>query len=87
MYIGGSDELVDITIFEPTTINKITSNKISCVMEGINENCVIEKIPYKFILNGKTFSLEYKTVSIPKEEKISAETDVFDFSGEGVILL
>lgn len=87
LYIGGSDELVDITIFEPTTINKITSNKISCVMEGINENCVIEKIPYKFILNGKTFSLEYKTVSIPKEEKISAETDVFDFSGEGVILL
>jgi len=48
---------------------------------------IIEKIPYKFIQTGRNISLEYKTVSIPKEEKINAEMDVFNFNGEEVILL
>jgi len=87
LYIGGSDELIDTNIFEPVEIEKTTSKEISCVIEGIHENCIIEKIPYKFIQTGRNFSLEYKTVSIPKEEKINEEMDVFNFNGEEVILL
>lgn len=87
LYIGGSDELVDINIFEPVEIGKTTSKEIFCIMDGIREDCIIEKIPYKFIQVGKNFSLEYKTISIPKGEKITIDTDVFNFNGEGVVLL
>lgn len=86
LYIGGSDEFIDTMIFEPTKIEKTSSNKISCIMNGIHENCVIERIPYKFIQPGKNFSLEYTTISIPKGE-INEEMDVFNFNGEEVILL
>ena len=68
LYIGGSDELVDINTFKPVEIGKATSKETFCVMDGIHENCIIEKIPYKFIQAGRNFSLEYKTVSIPKDE-------------------
>ncbi len=87
LYIGGSDELVDITVFRPVEIKKTISNEISSITEGIHENCVVERIPYKFIQAGRNFSLEYKTISIPKQEKINEEMDVFNFNGEGVILL
>lgn len=87
LYIGGSDELIDIILFELTEIGKSTSNEISCVMEGVHENCIIEKVPYKFIQTGRNFSLEYRTVSIPKYGNINEKLDVFNFNGEEVVLL
>ncbi|OEC88795.1 MULTISPECIES: CRISPR-associated protein Cas5 [Methanobacterium] len=86
LYIGGSDELIDINVFEPVEIGKVASKETFCAVEGIHENCIIEKIPYKFIQAGRNFSLEYKTVSIPKDENFSGETETFNFDGENIFL-
>ncbi|MEN6551815.1 MAG: CRISPR-associated protein Cas5 [Methanobacterium sp.] len=87
LYIGASDELVDLTIFEPVQIEKKHFNEVCGVLDGIYEDCIIEKIPYKFIQAGRNFSLEYKTISIPKNGKICEEISLFDFEGEGVVLV
>lgn len=87
LYIGGSDEFVDLDISELFNIEKINSNEFSCILEGIHENSVIEKIPYKFIQNGRNFSLEYKTVSIPQTNSRSEEIQLHDFNGEKVAIL
>ncbi|MBI5460454.1 CRISPR-associated protein Cas5 [Methanobacterium sp.] len=87
LYIGASDELVDLMVFEPVQIEKKPFNEVCGVVEGIYEDCIIEKIPYKFIQAGRNFSLEYKTISIPKKGKICEEMDLFDFEGEGVVLV
>lgn len=87
LYIGASDELVDVTVFEPLEIEKKPFNEIQGVVEGIYEDCLIEKIPYKFLQAGRNFSLEYKTISIPKIGKIYEEMELFDFDGDRVVLL
>jgi CRISPR-associated protein Cas5h len=87
LYVGASDELVDVTVFEPVKIEKKPFNETYSVVEGIYENCIIEKIPYKFLQAGRNFSLEYKTISIPKNGKICEKMELFDFKGEGVVLV
>ncbi|AUB56564.1 hypothetical protein BK007_11445 [Methanobacterium subterraneum] len=87
LYMGASDELVDLTVFEPVKIEKKHFNEVYGVLGGIHEDCIIEKIPYKFLQTGRNFSLEYKTISIPKKGKICEEMILFDFEGEGVALV
>ena len=65
LYLGGSDELVDLDIDEPVEVEEIELDKISSVVEGVYEGCVVQKVPYKFIKRRRTFNLEYKIVSIP----------------------
>lgn len=73
LYIGASDELVDIVPSELLAIEKKISIEVSSIAEGVHENAIVEKIPFKFHQKGKNFSLEYKTVSIPKNEKLKLE--------------
>ena len=65
LYLGGSDEMVDVYVFEPVEVEELETEEIWSVVEGIHEGCVVEKVPYKFIMVGKTFNVEYKTVSVP----------------------
>lgn len=74
LYIGASDDLIDIEVSKPMEIEEVNAKEISGVVEGIHEKCFVEKIPYKFVKNGKDFSLEYKTVSIPYEGEIGEIT-------------
>jgi CRISPR-associated protein Cas5h len=86
LYIGSSDELVDINIFKPPLkIHEVNSVNVSTVLEGIHEECIIEKIPYKFIKSGKSFSLETKMVSIPNNTVLV--DNAYNFNGENVILI
>jgi CRISPR-associated protein Cas5h len=87
LYMGGSDELVDLTVYDPIEIQSKVSKEVISVIEGIHENCVLEKIPYKFIKDGKNFYLDYKLISIPKNNSINENFDVFDYNGEEVSLL
>ena len=87
LYIGASDELVDLTVYEPIEIQSKVSNTVISVVEGIHEECIIEKIPYKFIKDGKNFYLDYKLVSIPKTNKISENFEIFDYEVDKVSLL
>ncbi len=76
LYIGSSDDLVDIEVGKITEIKEISAKKIYSVVEGIHESCYIERIPYKFIRNGKNFSLVYKTISIPKRGILNLDKEI-----------
>lgn len=88
LYIGASDDLVDIELSKPSKIEEVNAKEISGVLEGICENCFVERVPYKFIKKGKDFSLQYKTVSIPRNGVINLkeEVDSWQFEGENVWL-
>ncbi len=92
LYLGTSDDLVDLEIFEPINVKKINSYEINSVLDGIHENCVVESVPYKFIQvtdkrgNIKDVQLEYRIVSIPVRYPYIAERplEVWNFGDEFV---
>jgi CRISPR-associated protein Cas5h len=89
LYIGASDDLVDIELSNPIEVEEVNSKDISGILEGIYENCLVEKIPYKFIKKGKDFSLEYKTVSIPQDSSIGFNDEIkcFRFNNDKICLM
>lgn len=76
LYLGASDDLVDIELTEPVEVRETLGKKILGVIEGIYEDSYVERIPYKFIKKGKNFSLEYKTVSVPKNRELNLKSEV-----------
>ncbi len=70
LYIGGSDDLIDIEIYEPSEVEEVEAEEVQSAVEGIYENSIVEKIPYKFHQKGRKFSVEYKTVSIPIDKSV-----------------
>ena len=67
LYFGGSDDMADVEVSEPMELEAVEATEVHSVVEGIHENCMIEKVPYKFHKRGRKFSVEYKTVSVPKD--------------------
>jgi len=86
LYFGASDDLIDVGVGEPVEVEKITAEKVSSIVEGIHENCAIEKVPYKFHKVKRDFSVEYKTVSIPKDGvvRLKESVDCVKFDDEVV---
>jgi len=84
LYLGQSDDLVDIENVKILEVKKTMSSEIHSVIEGIHENCEIVKVPYKFTNNGK--DVEMKIISVPKDFplKLREEAECFDFGGENV---
>lgn len=89
LYIGASDDLVDIELSSPMEVEEVKSKEITGILEGIYEKCLVEKIPYKFIKKGKEFSLEYKTVSIPQDSSIGFNEEIicFRFNNDKICLM
>jgi len=87
LYIGDSDAMVDISISEPNFVEKVKTNEVWSIVEGANENCIVERVPYKFIKVGKKFDLEYRTISIPCKYPIRLKEaiDVFKLKEEKYI--
>ncbi|MCD6493466.1 MAG: CRISPR-associated protein Cas5 [Archaeoglobaceae archaeon] len=82
LYLGGSDDLVDIEIFEPVEVEEMEVEEIRSVVEGVYESCIVEKVPYKFVKVGRTFGVDYKVVSIPIKNPIKGVFKSISF-GEG----
>ncbi len=90
LYIGASDDLVDISVFEPVKVKEVEENKINSILDGIYENCTLEKLPYKFVpikdKKGKLKEVysEYKLVSIPNKFPYLTEKPLklWDFGDE-----
>ena len=90
LYLGTSDDLVDIEVFEPVKVKEVEENEINSILDGIYENCILEKLPYKFIpvkdIKGKLKEVysEYKLVSIPRKFPYLSENPikVWDFGDE-----
>lgn len=89
LYIGASDDLVDVEVTGPYEITQQNTRSINGVIEGVHEKCIIEKIPFKFMKRGKDYSLEYKTVSIPQKGGIDLDKDVssWQFGNENIWLV
>lgn len=86
LYIGTSDDLLDVGLSDPARINEAKTRDIVGIIEGIHEDCFVEKIPYRFLRKGKGFSLEYKTVSIPRNDvtHLGEEIAAWRFDGRNV---
>ncbi|ALM74691.1 CRISPR-associated protein Cas5 [Thermococcus barophilus] len=92
LYLGTSDDLVDLEVFEPIKVEKTQSNEVHSILDGVYEGCLIENLPYRFVPvkdkrgNLKEVHLEYKLVSIPRAFPYVVENpiEVWDFDREFV---
>ncbi|MCD6237138.1 MAG: CRISPR-associated protein Cas5 [Thermoplasmata archaeon] len=82
LYLGGSDDLVDIEVFEPVEVEEVEANNVRSVVEGVYEGCIVEKVPYKFVRAGRTFGINYKVVSIPIKKPIKGVFKSISFGEE-----
>jgi len=85
LYLGSSDELVDVLVENPCDVLKTKSKSLKGVLgaehlnliENHNLECFIEKIPYKFIkISRNKFSLEYKDLLITKLDEVQLKNEI-----------
>ncbi len=84
LYLGGSDDLVDIEVFEPVEVQEVEVGEVWSVVEGVYEGCIVEKVPYKFVKVGRRFGVEYKVVSIPVKIPIIGSFNITAFKEEAI---
>lgn len=84
LYIGSSDDLVNIIVHDCIEIYEDFDIPQS-IIDGIHEDCLIEKIPYKFHKNGRRFELEEKIISIPNKT-FSNKVNLYNFNNEKIVL-
>jgi len=90
LYLGASDDLVDLEVFKPIKVEKTQSNEVYSILDGVYEGCIIENLPYRFVPvkdkkgNLKEVHLEYKLVSIPRvfPYVVGKPIEVWNFNGE-----
>jgi CRISPR-associated protein Cas5h len=80
LYLGGSDELVDVESINTQEIEEIETFEVHSATAGLYQNSIIEKLPYKFIKKGNDYLLEYLTVSIPIDNVITLPEAIKCFS-------
>jgi len=85
LYLGTSDDLVDVEVFDPVEVEEDETNEMACVVSGVYDGCRVEKIPYKFIMSGKRVDVEYKMVSIPVGKPIKGNFRGYRF-GDGEVV-
>jgi len=84
LYIGQSDDMIDITELNLLEIKDTYSNQINSVLKGIYEKCEIVKLPYKFSEDGR--NLEEITISIPQSFPLFLDEEIkcYQFGSEYV---
>lgn len=86
LYFGSSDDMAEVEVAEPVKIRVTEATEVHSVAEGIHEGCVIEKVPYRFIQRGRKFSVEYKTVSVPKDGAVRLKEAVECVEFDGMVV-
>ena len=81
LYLGSADDLADLEISELIEVEETEMKETWGVVEGIYEGCIVEKVPYRFLKNKKSFDVEFKTVSIPLKGPIRGTFKGFNFGG------
>jgi len=74
LYLGQSDDMVDILNLELMEIEETVSKEIHSIVKGIYEGCEVVKLPYKFSEDGK--NLEEITISIPQEFPLTIKEEI-----------
>lgn len=89
LYLGQSDDLVDVTTFQSFDIEEIESDYVDSVVEEIVPGATIEKLPYKFFEENGKYSVEFKLVSIPKSIpiKLSSKKNLYRYLDKNIQIL
>ena len=89
LYLGQSDELVDIKISDYYCIKETVTTKLDSCTAGILPDAQVEKLPYKFNFDGKGYSLDYIILSIFKRYPVQLQSQVscYDFHGLNISLV
>lgn len=68
LYIGQSDDLVEIRASSAIQINEIETDRVDSVIvdDTIIPDSIIERVPYKFHKEKEKYNVEYRIVYIPK---------------------
>lgn len=85
LYIGQSDDFVDISRLEMFRPNQTVNSLVSSIVEGVHPGCEVIRLPYKYGL-GKAPSVLYKTFSIPAAwpYQLQFQVPCLDFESECV---
>lgn len=83
LYIGESDDMVDITNIEIVDVDKIISSNISSVLLGVYNNSELVKVPLnlKYAIDNSN-----KICSIPKGN-LDEQIDCYTYNGENFVFL
>ena len=89
LYIGQSDDLVEVNANEPIDIELTESDELNSAVEGIIPGAIIEKIPYKFEKLEKGYKLEYKILSLSKNSILKSTKNIkcYKFNNDNVYLV
>ena len=71
LYLGESDDVVDIVSPEIVEVDKISVEHIHSIIPGpgLVEGCRLVKVPYRFIKQGQSWHVEQRLYSIPPENE------------------
>ena len=84
LYLGESDDLVDVLSPRIIDIEPILARRIHSILPGLAEGCRLVKVPYRFVRLGKIWNVEQRLYSIPPEgEGIELDEGRSAYSIEG----
>ncbi len=83
LYLGQSDNMIDLKISPIIKVNKIYSKEVFSVVDEIISCAIIEKIPYKFDELKGDYNIIYKILSIPFRYPINLQKEIELWNFEG----
>lgn len=76
LYLGQSDDMIDYTSPRMVEAEETKSNELDSIAEGVHPDCDVLRLPRRFVPEGDGWSLEYLLVSLPKDGKLKAATQI-----------
>lgn len=86
LYIGESDDVVNILNLEIVELNQTNNSKIHSVIPGIYENSELVKVPTKLKYDVSHPNEHYKICSIPKGD-INESLESYSYNGENIVFI
>ena len=65
LYLGESDDLVDVLSPRIIEVEPIPMKRIHSIIPGLEPDCRLVKVPYRFVKQGKNWHVEQQLYSIP----------------------
>mgnify|MGYP001133041196 CR=1 FL=1 len=87
LYLGQSDDLVDVKVFSVIKIERKLSREVHSVFPGIKDNCEILKLPYKF--QDEETLIYSPVLSLPPSfpYMLGEEIEAYIFDGQVIWIL
>lgn len=76
LYLGQSDDMIDYTQPHIVEVKETTSKELDSIAKDVYPDCDVLRLPHRFVPEGDGWSLEYLLVSLPKNGKLKAATQI-----------